>query len=399
MASTIGIKIANGEFYPILEENATVKKRLILTTVHNKQKSVHIDLYKSNTRTIGDARYIGSLVVENIKAKFRGEPSIALTISSNKKGEITADAVDLGASSGLHHCLNVSLNSLAKNNQRNEESDFEIAPPVGLYGTVSDRKRNPLVVFILLGLLLVIGFAFWFSFFNGKERFNSFFSGSMTAKVKPSSDTLDASKPLVKPVIPDPAVKADLVPEPPAPVPETKADTTAPPVVEVGEPAVKAEPVPEPTISAPTVELDTGSTITVVLEPEMSIEAKPTPEPEEAETLKPTLGSAVPEQPLVSVTTPLPGEPPIIEAPVSLPPRQAAPKRTRPSPPVASYKVPTAIPRGGIGYKIRWGDTLWDISEAFYRNPWLYPRIARFNNIRNPDLIISGNTIRIPPRR
>jgi nucleoid-associated protein YgaU len=55
-------------------------------------------------------------------------------------------------------------------------------------------------------------------------------------------------------------------------------------------------------------------------------------------------------------------------------------------------------PRGGAPYTIRWGDTLWDISEAFYRNPWLYPRIARFNAIRNPDFIISGRTIRIPPR-
>ncbi|MDR1635817.1 MAG: LysM peptidoglycan-binding domain-containing protein [Treponema sp.] len=65
---------------------------------------------------------------------------------------------------------------------------------------------------------------------------------------------------------------------------------------------------------------------------------------------------------------------------------------------MASYKVPAVIPRNGAAYKIRWGDTLWDIAEAFYRNPWLYPRIARYNNIRNPDLIISGTTIRIPPK-
>jgi nucleoid-associated protein YgaU len=65
---------------------------------------------------------------------------------------------------------------------------------------------------------------------------------------------------------------------------------------------------------------------------------------------------------------------------------------------VASYKVPATIPKGGVPYRIRWGDTLWDISAAFYRNPWLYTRIARFNNIRNPDLIISGTVIRVPPR-
>jgi nucleoid-associated protein YgaU len=52
----------------------------------------------------------------------------------------------------------------------------------------------------------------------------------------------------------------------------------------------------------------------------------------------------------------------------------------------------------GVEYKIRWGDTLWDLSYVFYRDPWLYPRIARANKIRNPDLIISGTKIWIPPR-
>ena len=49
-----------------------------------------------------------------------------------------------------------------------------------------------------------------------------------------------------------------------------------------------------------------------------------------------------------------------------------------------------------IVYKVKWGDTLWDLSAAYYKNPWLYPKIARYNNIKNPDYIIAGSTIRIP---
>jgi molecular chaperone DnaK (HSP70) len=98
VASTIGIKIANGEFYSIVEENSSVKKRLILTTVHDKQRSVQIDLYRSFTSTMADALYIGSLVVENIKPKAKGEPSIELVISSTPSGEIVADAIDLDSS-------------------------------------------------------------------------------------------------------------------------------------------------------------------------------------------------------------------------------------------------------------------------------------------------------------
>ena len=50
----------------------------------------------------------------------------------------------------------------------------------------------------------------------------------------------------------------------------------------------------------------------------------------------------------------------------------------------------------GIRYIVRWGDTLWDISNTYYRNPWLYPRIAKYNNITDPDFIVSGTPIIIP---
>ena len=49
-----------------------------------------------------------------------------------------------------------------------------------------------------------------------------------------------------------------------------------------------------------------------------------------------------------------------------------------------------------ITYKIKWGDTLWDIANAYYKNPWRYRMIARYNNIKNPDYIISGTTIQLP---
>ncbi|WP_296017683.1 LysM peptidoglycan-binding domain-containing protein [uncultured Treponema sp.] len=56
----------------------------------------------------------------------------------------------------------------------------------------------------------------------------------------------------------------------------------------------------------------------------------------------------------------------------------------------------TAEKAKDIKYRIRWGDTLWDISDAYYKNPWRYKKIARYNKIKNPDLIISGTDIFIP---
>ncbi|MDR2028046.1 MAG: LysM peptidoglycan-binding domain-containing protein [Treponema sp.] len=314
MASTIGIKIANGEFYSIIEENAVVKKRLILTTVHDSQKSVQIDLYRSFAKTMADALYIGSLVVENIKPRPKGEPSIELVISSNQDGEITADAVDLDASAGGdHHHLSVSLKSLDEDSRDYEIPDFELEshepPPQGLYEKASKVKdqdssnRFPLWMIIIIGLVIIlICLALWFFLFRTK-------GDSVSAPERPQ---------------PSPPAAVETAPEPPVP------------------------------------------------------QAAPEPEPEPA--------------------PPAPVETPVIQAPQTQPAVSSPVRRNRPEPPVASYKVPQTIPREGAPYRIRWGDTLWDISEAFYRNPWLYSRIARFNNIRNPDLIISGTTIRIPPR-
>jgi len=51
---------------------------------------------------------------------------------------------------------------------------------------------------------------------------------------------------------------------------------------------------------------------------------------------------------------------------------------------------------GGLWYEIKWGDTLWDIAATYYRNPWLYPKIAKANRITNPDLIFAGTRLFIP---
>ncbi|MBO7638157.1 MAG: LysM peptidoglycan-binding domain-containing protein [Treponema sp.] len=66
-----------------------------------------------------------------------------------------------------------------------------------------------------------------------------------------------------------------------------------------------------------------------------------------------------------------------------------------------SVVVPTRPEKSGnvpadIRYQVVWGDTLWDISNAYYKNPWRYPRIAEYNSIKNPDFIRSGQILLIP---
>ena len=74
------------------------------------------------------------------------------------------------------------------------------------------------------------------------------------------------------------------------------------------------------------------------------------------------------------------------------------PEKVVPVPPPAPVEVtkPEVKKTGDVKYHIRWGDTLWDISESYYKTPWKYPKIATYNKIKNPDLIISGTDILIP---
>lgn len=295
MASKIGIKIANGEFYPLLEENSLIRKKMVLTTVHDNQPSVQIDLYRSAEGNMSDAQYIGSVVVENIKTKPKGDPSIELVISSDTNGEIIADAIDLDADSGgEHYVLTVSLKSFDETSRDLEIADFELEtepPPAGLYQHANKirqgkKGRSRSLLFILLGLILVLGaLAAWIFFFGG----------------------MSVIMPVIQPV------------------------------------------------------LDRLGSIQIF-----------------------NVKNAVSASPVL-----------IINAPSS-PPAPKLPSSSRPSL-SSSYIYPSAIPTEGINYRIRHGETLWDISETFYRDPWLYPRIAWHNNISNPNNLTPGRIINIPP--
>jgi hypothetical protein len=331
MASNIGIKIANGEFYPIMEENSSIKKRIILTTVHDNQPSVQIDLYRSPASTMPDAQYIGSLVVENIKSKPKGEPSIEMVISSNANGEIAAEAVDLDTgSSGEHYMLNVSLKSMDASSHDAGVPDFELEsneePPSSLYKhakKIREKRTSKPWILVLIIILIVLGLlAGWLFYYGGLDVVRPLFDKAVTGVNKTVTELFAKKEPVKEP-----------------------------------EPVVK----------------------------------KPEPEPEPVKPVEPVKQTEPVQQKIEPA--------PVIQAPVTPPePKQRQQTGRSSNAPVASYNVPTTIPREGVNYKIRWGDTLWDIAEAFYRNPWLYPRIATYNNIRNPNLIISGRTIRIPPR-
>ncbi len=352
--STIGIKTADGKYYPVLEEGSGKKKRLVVTTVKDNQSKVQIDLYRGIGPKLEDAKYVGSLVIENIPPAPKGEPEIELYIGIDDEGNLNATAHDLVTDE--KQTLSLSIDSLSEGEtydvpdfdidedidfeklEREYESsveglsveDSEFEESVSGEGAeieeivseqesleestltgeaypiedtdrrrryIEKRKRNPLfmILFVLLGLVIVAVIAY-FIFINLRgEEVPPLIGGNPTHKVLP-----------------------------------VVSDNKKTEVIEESSPA---------------------NSSTVVKKEESS-------KPKTGDKSKEVGGTDTAKR----VTTE---------------------KKSQ---------------KGGMWYRIKRGDTLWDISATFYRNPWLYPVIARKNKIRNPDLIFAGTKIFIPER-
>ena len=321
MSNKIGLKLADGEFYPVLEDGRASRKRLVVTTVQDGQPSVQIDLYRGEGKTVAGASYIGSLVVEGIPTMPKGEPDIRMDLALAEDGTLTAFAQE--AATGASQSLKVSLETLSEEEkyeipdfefskeEAHEKADFSDEDFEGTDSLPSEadsaqllndvrtdaetEKEKPkgkalrviLIILCILILALLLGFLVW------KFAIPAF-----------------AAKPEASPVAASVATAQSAKIEPPAPAPEA---------------APKAAPAP------------------------------------------------------VQAVEPAP-------APAEVAPAPEAPKKD------ITFRKP------GVTHRIKWGDTLWDLSYAYYRDPWFFGRIAKVNKIKNPDLIICGKKLWIPAK-
>ncbi len=306
----IGIKLADGSFYPVLQEGRRSRKKLVLTTVRDNQESVQIDLYRGEGEIAEQTQYVGSLMIENIQPAPMKEPEVEVVLGVDEQGNLEAIASD--ALTGESQSLSVSLQSLsegpaavpefeleregAASRGEGESEDFEESLLTGETYPLADtdrrrehlhkKRRSPLLLigFILLSLILIAVIAF--------------------------------------------VVFRALDGQPIPPLFGGKGEAAEAPVAGGGTEGEEAEPVGEA-------------------------------EPQDTE-------AAAAEQQVVQ------------------------------APAAGRSELEAESAAGGLWYEIKWGDTLWDISATYYRNPWLYPKIAKENNITNPDLIFAGTKLFIP---
>ena len=136
---TVGIKLADGSFYPIMEEGSAQKKTLELTTAHNNQTCVMVDLYRSKNCTMEDAEYIDTLKIENLNEHPNGEPSISFDVGLDENGELSASIADpeTGATSNSEITL-VSRTA----EERLQADDYSIADTDGITADEASDDGN-----------------------------------------------------------------------------------------------------------------------------------------------------------------------------------------------------------------------------------------------------------------
>ena len=316
----IGLKLADGEFYPVLDDGAAARKRLVVTTVQDGQPSVQIDLYRGEGPTVKNAAYIGSLVVEGIPKMAKGEPDIRMDIGLDASGVLSAFAQE--ASTGASQSLKVSLEALTEE-EKYEVPDFEFSEESGA-ASFSDEDFE--------GTDSLPPEADSTQLLNEVRRE----ADEEEAMEKPKSKTLRVVLVILGLIVLLAVLGFLIFKFALHPAQATKTESA---------PAVAAQPAPEPT---------------------------PPPAPEPAKIEPPAPAPAVAAAP----------EPAPVEEP----------KAPEPAKKTVKFKKP------GASYKIKWGDTLWDLSYAYYRDPWVYMRIAKANKIKNPDLIICGHKLWIPAK-
>lgn len=330
MNNKIGLKLADGEFYPVLEDGVTAKKRLVVTTVQDGQPSVQIDLYRGEGPSVADASYIGSLVVEGIPKMPKGEPDIRMDLGLADDGTLTAFAQE--ASTGASQSLKVSLTSLSEE-EKYEIPDFEFSS--------EEAKEST---------------SFSDADFEGTDNLppEEEDSAQLLHDVRSEADAEEAmEKPRseAKRIILIALAVAFLL---------CLAAFAIWKLIITPQGAAPAKEAPKPAATAP-------------------VEPTPAPETAKAEAPEPAAQPAPAPEP--AAATPAPAPTPVEVAPA----------------PEPAKKKETQFRKPGVYYKIKWGDTLWDLSYSFYRDPWVFGKIAKANKIKNPDLIICGRKIWIPP--
>ena len=474
----IGIKLADGSFYPLLEEGVSAKKTLDLTTARDNQTAIVVDLYRSETNSMEGAEYAATLRIDNLVAHPNGEPDISFTVALDEENKLFAEIND--GESGKHNTVTVSLGERTAPEHTGSDNRYGPAITAGaalaagelMHAASNEKAKDDVLDFSDLDLPEELDLTKPDTQNSAGDAVSAFSDAANdAADIMPESamfsspdfssteapekngfdaESFDA---------PDDVRFGDIDISTFDAVPQTEQtldgsggfhfdasdlpvfDETPPAQSDVSDIGAASGsdsfsddffdgidiPTNETDGAARNIdsldELEFGETddtktqegtTATKYQPEKTIKKKT-----KVPVLICLLCALICVIAAILILFVIPSKYNVLLSRAShqnnifvLPPKDtaAAPQETqvlpaKPDEIVVAPKAEALAPvrpaaasksTGDIVYRIKWGDTLWDIADAYYKNPWRYPRIARYNNIKNPDYIISGTTIRIP---
>ncbi len=389
---TIGIKIADGSYFPILEEGNSKRKRLVLTTVNDNQESVQIDLYKGDGNELLDAVYVGSLLIENIAPGPKESSEIELKIGFDQEGNLNAEAGDLV--SGQFESLSISMETLG------EASMYDV-PEFSLDDSPDELKidNDDELNFDDLELdseeLTLNDEDFDFPDEEDSEgEFEDILDNDL---VDISLDSEDSEE----------------LPEDNGDIPEVdqETDNYTPGLLSKSEFVHKKERKnTNPFLIALLVLIAIAaiSGISYLIFQSLHGENLPILEaaagnnavgPESTEDSSPNVETVVPS--VVVTDTKVNNTEGEVEDPAAATANISEEQQLDETPTASGNSEQESLrveDTRGVWYKIRWGDTLWGLSYSFYDSPGNYNRIVKENHIKNPDIIFAETEIFIPSK-
>ena len=120
----IGIKQADGTFYPILTRGKPAKKRLQITTASDNQTAAQITLFCASDESFSDAEYVDTLMIEGLKPHEKRAVDIDFVVSLDENDELSAEVYDKESGGSTNSA--VSLVAIGSNNT-DAENTFGIS--------------------------------------------------------------------------------------------------------------------------------------------------------------------------------------------------------------------------------------------------------------------------------
>lgn len=413
----IGIKLADGAFFPILEEGQPDKKKINLTTVKDNQTTVQVSLYASDNSSMEDAILIDNLKINKLDRQPNGQPDINLSLSLDKNDKIEATLKDEATKEEASISANLREALLA--------SDKNPGTGKGLLGAAEEIKLKSELDDISFDLP---------DFSEGPAPEAETVVDVPAARAKKEAapetavDTDSGAEDFTLPDFDQENVPVDQSLD----LPDfNMPDFDEPGAASSDEPLKFDDDFKEPTFdddpifeddkskSPSSSDLDFNS---LYDEDDIDSDQKKTRLPvliclvcAVICILAVLLLFVIPSRFNVFNSNSEKKTEIVKEEPAPLPPPTQKEEQLAQPEPVAPAakeneivvveeaeivvpdlpKVEEKKPKV-ITYKIKWGDTLWDISAAYYKNPWRYKKIAWYNGIKNPNHIVAGTTIKIP---